>query len=328
MANAGHVTERRGPALTRAREGCFNRPMAARKNAAPSLSARVALPGCAKGADSVELDPEGNFALLGGFPGLWAVDLTTGAETRRFRRDTGYVLWNARISRDGARVVGAFGDCTMQAWDARTGDVIATFPTHGAIVTRISLSRDGARALTVSGNKEVRLWDLVAKRELASHVMKKSFAIAGALSPDGRCAAYGGTDGFLRCRDLEANVDRWTAEGSGWIEDVDVSADGRFFVSGGRGKAVVIWNAATGERVRSLSLGANIAMVGVSPDGRFATARAGKKPPPVWDVETGALVATLGEHDGNVRSIRFGHDARSVATTDDGGTLRVFELLS
>lgn len=300
--------------------------MASKKPAAPSLSSRLVAPNVARAAQSVDLFPDGSAALVGGFPGLWSVDLLTGKERVRYRKDTGHVLWNARVDREGTRVVGAFGDCTIHAWEATTGKLLWSKPTHGAIVTRISLSYDGARALTVSGNNQVRVWDVTDGRELGAHVLKKSLAIAGAAAPSGRYGAYGGTDGFLRCHDFERGADAWTAEGKGWIEDIDASADGRFFVSGGRGKAVLVWDAATGRRIRTLEVGANVTRVGVSADGRFASACAGKKPPPVWDLESGGQLATLGEHEGNVRSLRFGHGGRTLATLDDAGSVRVFDL--
>ena len=171
----------------------------------------------------------------------------------------------------------------------------------------------------------MRLWDIANGKLVGAVELQKSFSNGVALSPDGRIAYYGGTDGMLRAHDFAADAPVFTSAGNGWIEDVDASAD--LVVSGGRGKSVVVWNAKTGEQLRSVELGANISMVGISPDNRFATALSGKRPPPIWDITTGKLVGVLVGHDGAVSSIRFGHDSRTIATIDSvAKKLRVFDL--
>ena len=85
-----------------------------KRGSVPAFPARLIVPAVHKAAVSVELLPDGTGVLLGGFQGVWIVDLPSGKERRRFRAYTGVTLWNARVSRDGKRIVGAFGDLKMQ----------------------------------------------------------------------------------------------------------------------------------------------------------------------------------------------------------------------
>jgi hypothetical protein len=90
--------------------------MASTKVKPAQIEERLSLP-CIHHCGSVDLLPDGSGALLGGWGGVWIVDLPSGKERRRFREYTGHTLWNGRVSRDGKRAVGAFGDMTLHAWD-------------------------------------------------------------------------------------------------------------------------------------------------------------------------------------------------------------------
>ncbi len=296
------------------------------KKAPPSeLTARICVGTTRGAAQSVDVLPNGAGFVLASFAGVWLID-SAGVFKRELRANKGTVCWNARVTRDGTRIIAGFGDQKFEVWEIKSGKQTCSLGTSSEIVTRVSSSADGKRAVTASLNTTVRLWDVVAGKELAAKTFPKSFAISAAISADGGAAFCGGTDGVLRCIDVEGDQEVWATPGAGWIEDIDASAEGGIVVAGGRGKALHVYDAASGKKLRSCELGANITMVGVSPDGRFATALAGKRSPPVWDVKTGKAIATLAGHDGGLRSIRFSGDSRTIATTDDGKTTRLFDL--
>lgn len=274
---------------------------------------------------SVELMPDANEALVAGFAGVWTLDLATGNEVRRWQGDTGRVCWAARVTRDGARVVAGFGDLSLKSWDARTKALLFTAQIEAGIPTRIALSRDGTRAATAA-TTDLRVWDLATGQAIAFASSKKSFANACALTPDGKLAMRGGTDGVVRALDVATGEEAWASPGHGWIEFMDASGDGRTVAVGGRGKAVALLETTTGERVRKIDVGANIGVVALSADGRFVAATTGgKRPPTVWDLE-GRVVGVLAGHTGPVESVRFAHDSATVASADIQGNVRVFEL--
>jgi len=70
------------------------------------------------------------------------------------------IVWSARMTPDGKRVVAGNGKAKLDVWDAATAKRVHELSTDDAIVTHLSLSADGKRAATAAGNNRLRLWDL------------------------------------------------------------------------------------------------------------------------------------------------------------------------
>lgn len=293
--------------------------MASKK--APPIPARRELPYGKASLMSAELTPDGRSVLLAGFSGVYLIDEATGAEGLRYRPKQGNIVWTAQMTPDGSRVVAGNGSLMLQIWDARTAALLFDLPSE-AIVTRLSISRDGKRAVTAAGNNRLRLWDLENGVPLGGLVTKKSFVIAAALSPDGDVAMHGGTDGNVRLFDCVNEQPITMTMGKGWIEVIERSSDGRFFVSAGRDKTVMIWSAKW-EPVRTLH-GATrtISSVTISPDGSRVVATGGGSPV-VWDATDGKVLGKLvGE---KVAYVRFSHDGRSIVSLDHTGFVRIHD---
>jgi WD40 repeat protein len=273
----------------------------------------------------IELTPDHEGVLLAGFDGIWVLDIATGKERVRYRKGGGHVAWLARMSPDGKRVVSAFGDLTIRVWNAKTTAETFVAKTHGRIVQHLSLSEDGTRAMTSAANNRIALWDIAKGAELGYLELKKSFAFSCALGGEGRYGAYGGTDGTVRVWDFEKKTERWSTPGNGWIEAMDASADGRMFASTGRGKEILLWDAKSGKRLRAIALGATGYEVSLSKDGSAVIATAGTKSPTVYSTATGKPIGVL-THPTKVVSARFSHDSTRIVTSDDAGTIRVFEV--
>lgn len=295
--------------------------MAAKKSPpVPTLAARVEIALPKPSLMSAELTPDGKNVLVAGFSGVYLVDATTGAETLRYRKAVGNVVWSAKTTADGTRVIAGNGGQKLQIWDARSAELLHELPTEG-IVTRLSLSLDGKRAVTASGNNQLRLWDLEHGRALGGIHTKKSFVIAAAIAPVGTRAVHGGTDGVVRLVDCAAEKEIATAIGKGWIEVIDRSADGRFWISAGRDKTVMMWTASL-EPVQTLrGFSRTIASVAISPDGSRVVA-AGGGAPMLWDATDGKVLGKLAGE--KVTAVSFSHDGASIVTWEYG-TLRIHE---
>src|SRR5262249_24497131 len=118
---------------------------------------------------------------------------------------------------------------------------------------------------------------------------------------------------------------------------VAVSPDGRRLAAGGWGRAVKVWDAATGAELLSLPLTVTVQCVAFSPDGRRLAAGSGdytnpgETAPPgeikVWDVGSGAEVFTLRGHPHLVRSIAFSPDGRLLAS-GSAGSVKVWDAVA
>jgi WD40 repeat protein len=97
-----------------------------------------------------------------------------------------------------------------------------------------------------------------------------------ALSPDGRYAAAGDDDGFVRLWDLSGPapqprpVPRWHQNRVAWLEFVP---DGKTLVSTDYQCGMVLWDVAAGDRRREWQFPGRVQAAAFAPDGRhLATA--------------------------------------------------------
>jgi WD40 repeat protein len=136
-----------------------------------------------------------------------------------------------------------------------------------------------------------------------------------AMTPNGRRAVSGASDGTLRVWDLETGYSRVLEEHRGAVNAVAVTPDGRRAVSGASDGTLRVWDLETGySRVLEGHRGA-VRAVAVTPDGRRAVSGCGAvnvdardETLCVWDLETGHCRVLEGHVEG----------ANSVAMTPDG----------
>lgn len=262
-----------------------------------------------------ELTPDGREVLVGGFSGVYTIDVGSGNVARRYRKYERNVVHAARMTLDGTRVVAGNGGARLDVWDAKTTKRIFELDTDDRIVTRLTLSRDGKRAATAAGNNTLRFWDIEHGVKLAGRIEKKSFVIAAAIAPSGAFAMHGGTDGVVRVFDLASEKEIASGVGKGWIESIDCAADGTAFISAGRDKTIMIWDPSAVHLRTLRGFTRTIYCAHISPDGRRVLATGGGAPM-VWDAANGKVLGTL-SGDG-VYSARFSHDGASIVSLSNG----------
>jgi outer membrane protein assembly factor BamD (BamD/ComL family)/uncharacterized protein YjiK len=110
---------------------------------------------------------------------------------------------------------------------------------------------------------------------------------------------------------------------------VAYSPDGTTLASGSRDGTVIVWDAVTGERLRTLkghTYGAN--SVAFSPDGTTLASGANDNTVIVWDVETGERLRTLEGHARPVESVAFSPDGTTLASGADDNTVIVWDAVT
>ena len=140
------------------------------------------------------------------------------------------------------------------------------------------------------------------------------------------------------------HADLFTLRGhSAWVNGVAYSPDGRLIASAGGNHyesgvpgEVVLWDAATGQLVRSLP-GLELAAYGVafSPDGRRLAVAEGDRNDPkvpgvisIWDVGTGQPLARWRGHTSRVWGVAFSPDGRRLASASADLTVKVWDAES
>lgn len=159
---------------------------------------------------------------------LW--DLETGELVRSMRTSTGGAL---SVAADGRLAAYARGDCA-QLWDLRRGARVGSLQRDGPTgqVHAVGLSANGGLALTAE-REGIRLWDA------ATGTVLRTF-----------------------------NDDRPAADSDNEHTMIAMTADGRFAVSAGHTSCAVVWDLATGNRIRELDgRERGMTCLAISPDG-------------------------------------------------------------
>jgi WD40 repeat protein len=122
------------------------------------------------------------------------------------------------------------------------------------------------------------------------------------------------------------HADVRTLEHGGYVDSVAVSPDGTKVASAGA-QAVVIWDAATGQRLLTLPARVNAAGIAFSPDGSQVASAVGDSTVKVWDASTGKVVVTLAKeaHAITDESVAFSPDGKLLALAGADNDVKVWD---
>ncbi len=288
----------------------------------------------------VRFSPDGR--LLATTNAVW--DANTGEKRFDFPAD----LFSASVdslafSPDGRRLIlngtvdGALGHVMVLA--VPSGERLLSFRATDGYVSAVDFSPDGLRFAVASQwdgkahneptQTELSFWDGACGIEARQYGQHRLAVTDVAFSPDGRQIAAVSAmprDGFL----LESHP-RVAGETTMWdvsreqellslagSRDVPlaVSTDGRRIAAASFDDAVVIWDAATLQRVLTLVGHRGIVRdVAFRPDGKRIATVSDDKTVKVWDAESGRELLTLPGHKDAPTHVVFSPDGRKIVST-------------
>ncbi len=161
---------------------------------------------------------------------------------------------------------------------------------------------------------------------------------AVAFSPDGRSlasAAYSPAfqqDPSIKLWDTTTGRELRTLTGhEGWILGLSFSPDGVLLASSGSDGAVMLWDVASGEVVRTMNwLDWTWAdSVAFSPDGRLIASGMANGTTRLWETATGQISRTLGKGDWTwIFGVAFSPDGKLLAAGSWDGNVQLWDLTS
>jgi WD40 repeat protein len=152
-----------------------------------------------------------------------------------------------------------------------------------------------------------------------------------ALSPDGDSAAMGIDDGTVKIWDTHTGAVRATLNGRGGpVWAVAFSPDGKFLAAGSTDKKVHIWNLAKDEEINALEHDGPIRSIA------FSTPRDEKDPTKlavgcrdgkvwIWDFPADSKPITIAAHTGEIVSIAFSPDGKTVASGSGDSRIKLWD---
>jgi WD40 repeat protein len=219
---------------------------------------------------------------------IW--DVRTGEVD--FERLVGMETYIVAFSPDGEHLVTGSANGTVQAWNARGGQVLGTHPRP---VRGLVFDRDGRRLASASGDGVVKLWDWDATRLGDGLKLHRTFrarvplaAMTFAFSPDGRRLVAGGEENTVKIWDVQTGRELWTLRGhSGdvWVTAFSPDDEGRWVASAGEDSTVKVWDTRSGELIHNLRGHTGlVSSVAFSPDGRHLFSGSRDKTVKVWNL--------------------------------------------
>ncbi|MBP9185658.1 MAG: WD40 repeat domain-containing protein [Bacteroidia bacterium] len=115
------------------------------------------------------------------------------------------------------------------------------------------------------------------------------------------------------------------------VNDIELSNDGKWLVSGSNDKTARIWSVATGKQVRILPVDCwKVTTVNISKDSKYVTTGCNDGSIKVWELETGKLLHSIDFSGSIARNVMFGKTSQQILAAfmlrnnDDYG-LRVYD---
>ena len=291
----------------------------------------------------VAFAPQGQLVAAGISDGtIRLVDTATGEVTATLTGHTDGVL-DVAFSPNGQQLVSGSYDNTARVWDLATGKATAKLAGHNWWVWSARFSPDAQRIVTASQDSNVIVWRRDATgtfAPVAYFTDHEGPVYAAAFSPTGSTIATCGYDKTIRLwspdqvgeLDLQSRVvgdgpRQSTAKvlvgHTGAVRSVAFDRAGELLLSGGHDNTVRLWNATSGEPLKTLrGHGSRVESVALTADGSHAVSGSQDATVRVWDVagyaESHVLGSrTLAGHSDAVLAARFAADGRVLTASRD-----------
>ncbi|MEV4493838.1 trypsin-like peptidase domain-containing protein [Micromonospora coxensis] len=202
----------------------------------------------------------------------------------------------------------------------------------GPVGTRLfdtALSPDGTLAALAATDGSVTLWDTESHRQVAELTGTDGGLPIVEFSPDGSIlgTAHSTERAEHRLRLWDVRTRTLIRSLPGDALSMTFSQDGTSLATASRNEpTIVLWEVASGRRVRSYDKGGAAFGVAFSPDGSLLAAGGGDNSVQVWQTVTGRRVAVLAGHEKYVTSTDFSPNGQLLASGSADGTVRLWDV--
>jgi WD40 repeat protein/serine/threonine protein kinase len=319
---------------------------------------------------SVAYSPDGKSFVTGDQDGKVTVrDAKTG--DIRFQVPHGQYVLSVDYSPNGKMLASGSSDKTIQILDATTGKVIGPpLQGHTDGVLSVRFSPDSKQLLSGSYDNTARLWDVATATTLQQFRGHSWWVWAGDFSPNADRIVTAGQDGravvwekwtamqqrlIALGKKEEATKAKPTSESllygqltsftehNGAVYSARFSPNGKFVVTGGYDKLVMIWNP---DEVKPTDVGSRlehkpdvsskyirlaghdgpVRSVSFSPKGQLVLSSSEDNTIRVWDATSGKTITALRGHGRAVRTCAFSPDGEWVLSGSDDERVRVWNV--
>lgn len=220
------------------------------------------------------------------------------------------------FSRDGRLMASGASDKTIIVWDS-VFNFKKSFEGHTGKVNAL-LFDPGKRFLISGGDdRQILLWNL-EKGAVVKKVDNQFAVHSFAQSNDLRSLYVAGNEPVIKVYTIGTWQITKTFNGhTDIVNDIDISLNGQYMISGSNDKTARIWDLKTGKELRKLGVECwKVQSVAFSRDSKFAATGCNDGNIKIWEVETGKLVTHIESTGENIKDLffsKFGNQILSAA---------------
>ena len=266
-------------------------------------------------------------------------------------------VFDLAVTPNGRFVVSASVDRTIRVWDAGNMTEVACLKGDEEVCS-VAVCPDNIHAISGGQDKHMTVWNIRSGRRIRTLPISGRFnrVVLGRknnnlfntvnqidVTPDGRFAVTGQSDGSVRVWDLYNRLPWWYSllrgvlrsqverfrfqDHSDRVGTVAITPDGRRLVSGAKDATIIVWNLQTGKKIRTLrGHSDSVEYVDITQDGRFLLSSSKDASIILWDLDSGRRLHTLKGHSKFVRQVKTTWSGRYALSASLDGSAILWNL--
>ncbi len=251
-----------------------------------------------------------------------------GKETSCLHGHTDHVT-SLSVSPHGNHLVSGGTDRTVRVWDLRDTTRAVSLAGHTGDIFRAVVSPDGSRVASWGKDGTIRLWDADLGTELGVVPGDWSEVNGVAFFPDGMRLVVAGPSPDVWVFEVGDPSKSKVLEGhhQDHVAAVAISPDGKRILSGGRDKAVILWDVVSGKPLAPKGASDSLVTAAVfSADGALAAVGDDGGTIFLLDGFSGKRTPPLKAHSKRILSLSFSRDKRYLVSGSEDGSFRLWDL--